>query len=316
MVQKHAAMKKLVSARLQAQAVGPHPDPEMLAAYGENSLSAHDRHRLLSHLAACADCRDALYLAMPELHTQPVLRPSYKSPRLAVRWATLGASVVILGAVLLTNREMFYQHSPRVQPYADSPPQNVAQLKEPAVDRSADRRAPEVQAAAKVRPPVKHMTAKPQAHMQFDQSDQVRLAAPQAGRDANQMVAARVSSESDAVSQAGQAAKAAPQLDWGLSSNGEVQRSRDFGKTWQIVPVADGSRFRAITSIGIDVWVGGSAGALYHSRDAGQSWTKVSPLSTDDITHIEFSDPQNGLLNTATGGVWSTTDGGRSWRSK
>ena len=75
-------------------------------------------HSLLTHLAACADCRDALYLAMPEVDTQPVLRPSYRSPRLAVRWATLAASVVILGAVLLTNREMFYQHSPSAQPYS------------------------------------------------------------------------------------------------------------------------------------------------------------------------------------------------------
>jgi hypothetical protein len=311
-----AAMKKLVSARLQAQAAGPHPDPEMLAAYAEKGLSAHDRHCLLSHLAVCADCRDALYLAMPEMDTQPVLRPSYKSPRLAVRWATLAASVVILGAVLLTNREMFYQHSRSVQPYTEAPLQKVAELKEPRADQSADTRAPAIQAAAKVRPPVKHMTAKLQARMQFDQSDQVHFAAPQAGRDANQMAAARVSSEAGAISQAGQAAKALGQLDWGLSPNGDVQRSFDFGKTWQIVPVADGSPFRAISSVGNDVWVGGNAGALYHSPDAGQSWTKIVPVSSDDITHIEFSDPQNGLLNTANGQSWSTSDGGRSWRSK
>src|SRR5439155_7238965 len=102
------AMKKLVSARLQAQAAGRHPDPELLAAYAEHTLAPDDRHRLLTHLAVCADCRDALYLAIPEVDPQPVTRPSYKSPRLAVRWATLAASVVILGAFLLTNREMFY----------------------------------------------------------------------------------------------------------------------------------------------------------------------------------------------------------------
>src|SRR3954452_947621 len=126
-----AALKKLVSARLRSQAAGPHPVPELLAAYAENSLSAHDRHNLLDHLAACADCRDALYLALPEVDTQPVLRPSYKSPRLAVRWATLAASVVILGAVvLLTNREMFYQHSSGVHPYTEAPPQKLTELKE------------------------------------------------------------------------------------------------------------------------------------------------------------------------------------------
>src|SRR3954465_14276359 len=118
-----AAMKKLVSARLQAQAGGPHPAPELLAAYAANGLSSDDRHTLLDHLAACADCRDALYLALPEVDRQPVLRPSYKSPRLAVRWATVAASVVIVGAVLLTNREIFYQHSPRIQTYTAPSPQ-------------------------------------------------------------------------------------------------------------------------------------------------------------------------------------------------
>ena len=311
-----AAIKKLVSARLQAKAAGPHPAPELLAAYAENGLSSDDRHTLLDHLAACADCRDTLYLALPEVDTQPVLRPSYKSPRLAVRWATLTASVVILGAVLLTNREMFYQHSPSVQPYTEAPPQKVAELKEPVVDRFADTRAPSIQAAAKVRPPVKHMTAKPQASMQFDKSDQVHFAAaPATSADANQVGPARLSSNTNAISQAGRAETDRPEPDWALSSNGDVQRSLDFGKTWQIVPV-DGSPFRAISSVGNNVWVGGNAGALYHSSDAGQSWTKIDPISTDDITHIEFSDPQNGLLNTATGRVWSTSDGGRSWHSK
>ena len=43
-------MKKLVSACLQTQAAGPHPVPELLAAYAENSLSPQDRHTLLTHL--------------------------------------------------------------------------------------------------------------------------------------------------------------------------------------------------------------------------------------------------------------------------
>ena len=312
------AMKKLVSARLQARAAGLHPDPELLAAYAENSLSRRDREHLLTHLAACADCRDALYLAMPEVDTQPVLRPAYKPPRLAVRWATLAASVVILGAVLLTNRGMFYQHSLAVQPYTAAPAQKVAELKEPVMaGQPPDTRAPALQTAAKVRPPAKHMTAKPQASMQFDQSGQVHLSAPQAGASsANQVVAARVSSEARAVSRTEQADTAASRLEWRVSPNGDVQRSLDSGKAWQIVSVAEGSSFRAITAVGNDIWVGGNAGTLYHSADAGQSWTKIDPVSSDDITHLEFSDPQNGLLNTANGQIWSTSDGGRTWRSK
>jgi hypothetical protein len=309
-----AALKKLVSARLRSHAAGPHPVPELLAAYAENSLSVHDRHNLLDHLAACADCRDALYLAMPEVDTQPVLRPSYKSPRLAVRWGTLAASVVILGAVLLTNREIFYQHSPRIQTYTAPSPQNVAELKEPVASQRADTPVPAMQATSKVRPPVKHMTAKPQAGMLFDQTGEVHLSAPQAAKDSYGV--ARVSSAADAVAQVEKAGKITPQIGWGLSAKGEVQRSLDSGKTWQVVPVAEASSFRAISSVGTDIWVGGNAGALYHSADSGQSWTKLDPVSSDDITHVEFSDAQNGLLNTASGQLWSTSDGGRSWHSK
>jgi hypothetical protein len=310
-------MKKLVSARLRAEAAGPHPAPELLTAYTEKNLSPRDRDILLTHLAACADCRDALYLALPDVDTHPIVRPFYTAPRLAVRWGTLAASVVILGAVLVTNRAVFDQHSASVQRYTATPsavvPRNeIAELKEPSLNRPAETRARAPEATAKVNPPLKHMTAKPQASMQFDQSDEVHLAAAPAASSANQVSAGRVRSEetADALSK-----KAAYPASWSLSPKGDVQRSLDAGRTWQSLPVA-GSPFRAITALGNDIWAGGNAGALYHSADAGQNWTKIPLVSSEDVTHIEFSDAQNGLLNTANGQVWSTSDGGHSWHSK
>lgn len=300
-----AAIKKLVSGRLTAQAAGPHPDSEMLAAYAENTLLRQDREGLLTHLAACSDCRDALYLAMPEADTQRVFSPSSKSPRLAIRWATLAASVVIIGGVLLTDRGVFNQHAPNAQPSAAST-QKIAELKAPSIGgQVAEPQAPAIQAAAKVRAPLKHMTAKPQASMQFDQSGEVHFTSPPSASGANVAVDARSISADQAISR----------VDWTISASGDVQRSLDSGKTWQAVPVA-GSPVRAISSIGNDVWVGGNAGALYHSSDSGQSWAKVEPFSADDIIRINFSDPQNGLLSTAHGQVWSTSDSGRSWHSK
>jgi photosystem II stability/assembly factor-like uncharacterized protein len=183
-------------------------------------------------------------------------------------------------------------------------------LKQPTVDRSAER-ATAIQAAAKVNPPLKHMTAKPRASMQFDQSGEVHFASPQ-GASAAKQASDRLSS--DEASFARDKKDVSP-VSWSLSPNGDVQRSLDSGRTWQSLTVA-GSPFRAINALGNDIWVGGNAGALYHSADAGQSWTKISPVSTDDVTHIEFSDAQNGLLNTANGEVWTTSDGGRSWHSK
>ena len=75
--------KKLVSGRLRAQEAGRHPDPDLLAAFAEKGLSQEARNGLLNHLAKCMECRDTLYLAMPEPDTQQVLLPS-REPRLAI----------------------------------------------------------------------------------------------------------------------------------------------------------------------------------------------------------------------------------------
>jgi hypothetical protein len=330
------AIKKLVSGRLKAQAIGTHPDPELLAAFAENSLSGADRDSMLNHLSACTDCRDVLYLALPDpAEAQQVLSPSPSSSsrrrRLAMRWATLAASVIIVGGVLLTNRGMFTQHpASGAAPAKDTSEQKIAELKTPPeVDQIAE--APAMKAAVKTRPLAKHMTAKPQASMEFDQSGQVHFAAapsakaPQSGNQvaqsaaapsapstttrANEAVAARSSNMT------GAAVLSAPS-SWSLSADGQVERSFDAGKTWRIVPVAGGVPFHAISSTGNDVWVGGAAGTLYHSADSGLSWTKAEPVFAGDIAHIAFSDAQNGLVSTADGEVWITSDGGQSWRLK
>ncbi len=334
------AIKKLVSGRLKAQAIGTHPDPELLAAFAENSLSGADRDSMLNHLSACTDCRDVLYLALPDpAEAQQVLSPSPSSSsrrrRLAMRWATLAASVIIVGGVLLTNRGMFTQHpASGAAPAKDTSEQKIAELKTPPeVDQIAE--APAIKAAVKTRPLAKHMTAKPQASMEFDQSGQVHFAAapsaneaPQSGNQvaqsaasppsttsANQAFAARSTNATGAaVSKTSSALSSAS--FWSLSADGQVQRSFDAGKTWQIVPVAGGVPFHAISSIGDDVWAGGAAGTLYHSTDSGRSWTKAEPGFTGDIAHIEFSDAQSGLVSTADGEVWITSDGGQSWRLK
>ncbi len=303
-------IKKLVSRRLKAQAIGPHPDPELLTAYAENSLSGHDRVNLLSHLAVCADCRDILYLAMPEAEVQQVVTSTRWPRHWGMRWATLTASVVILGVALFTDRGLLNHHSSNT-----APPASIAALKaqpaadlrdQPAETPMTAQRAPAAQSAARARPAAKHMTAKPQAAMQFDQSGEVHLSAPMAGAEAKQRFSASNASVGARVSR----------TSWGLTPDGSVQRSTDAGTTWQIVSVGDGLHFRAIGSAGNQVWVGGSAGTLYHSADAGKSWARLPAISADDITRIEFSDPLNGMVDTAKGQVWSTSDGGQSWRSK
>lgn len=130
-------------------------------------------------------------------------------------------------------------------------------------------------------------------------------------------------------------ANAAPR--WTIGANGTLQRSFDGGTTWQDVDVRgdDSSAkrmqsatakslgraipiFRAVSASGMEVWVGGSGGALYHTVDAGNSWARVGlsyegMLVGGDIIRIEFPDSQHGRVATSTGEIWTTGDSGQTW---
>jgi len=146
---------------------------------------------------------------------------------------------------------------------------------------------------------------------------------------------------------------------WSISSTGELQRSFDQGSTWEAVRVnanpavggylakssqtagavsmveaqekavmkKDGPGalsapvFRAVFANGPDVWAAGAKGALYHSVDFGNSWTRVAPSAngvvlTADIVALQFPDQQHGALTTSSSEVWSTSDGGQTWQKQ
>jgi hypothetical protein len=107
---------------------------------------------------------------------------------------------------------------------------------------------------------------------------------------------------------------------WTLTAEGTLQRSIDLGRTWQpiTIPAATGVSLRALAANGLDIWVGGTSGTLYHSADAGQHWTRVQPVYggqqlSADIIGVEFPDADHGRLNTSSGEVWTTEDAGSSW---
>lgn len=150
-----------------------------------------------------------------------------------------------------------------------------------------------------------------------------------------------------------------PAPRWSISPTGGLQRSYDQGMTWEDVNVSASTAamgigamttasseavpksdlaprksnlkaanvpaaelvFRAVAANGADVWAGGSNGALYHSTDTGNHWTRVMPtasgmLLTGDIVGIDFSTQQTGSVSTSAGEVWTTVDGGQSWQKQ
>ncbi len=156
----------------------------------------------------------------------------------------------------------------------------------------------------------------------------------------------------------GQTASSAATPRWTVSSSGVLERSFDGGDTWEDVNPAltvasSGARlakettaradagsfseanknqkaeaaaypgpiFRAVAAAGLEVWAGGSGGALYHTWDGGNRWSRVTPSAlgvalTGDIIAIQISDPEHGEVSTSTGEHWATSDNGQTWQKR
>jgi hypothetical protein len=94
--------------KTSTHSAGDHPDPDLLAAFAEQSLPDRERTPLLEHLARCADCRDVLALSMPPLESSARgikdTAPAQNAPWFSwpvLRWGTLAACVLIVGAAVL-----------------------------------------------------------------------------------------------------------------------------------------------------------------------------------------------------------------------
>jgi len=109
----------------------------------------------------------------------------------------------------------------------------------------------------------------------------------------------------------------ATQQHWRIDNNGHLQRSNLQGG-WETLLDGERVRFRVVSILGNDVWAGGDKLRLYHSSDSGASWTSANlpPKATEEqsITHIHFANPQTGRVESDTGTVWTTNDGGLTWK--
>jgi len=106
---------RLRAADLQPTAERAHPEADVLAAFAEQGLSQIEREGVLSHLAQCVDCRQAVQLALPamavtppsvEVESDPIAveraqKPvSPASPRNWFVWANLRWAVLTAGVAV------------------------------------------------------------------------------------------------------------------------------------------------------------------------------------------------------------------------
>jgi hypothetical protein len=118
----------------------------------------------------------------------------------------------------------------------------------------------------------------------------------------------------------GMKAVSAVRPQWRISPNGHLERSMAADQ-WTRVLDDQPVIFHAVAVMGSDVWAGGNGGALFHSSDRGEHWSKVSlaansNVETGAIVSIRFDDSQHGTVASDSGTRWATTDGGVTWTTQ
>jgi hypothetical protein len=326
---------------------GPHPHPDLLTAFSENSLPAQERTSVLDHLARCKDCRDILAIAASaaefpvESKTLPAagFAPSPWFVWPAFRWAALAAGVLIVASVGILQ----FGHKGQTRQLASNSLSNgtsfnatvhpSSEVAEPLPNHALDAQKTPTASQRSALRSVPKSGPQSGSHRELDSEPaQAQLAenqpVPPLSQDNSRDV---VKAKNPVASQANKAfATVSPQipvpapasLRWAINA-GVLQRSGDEGRTWQTVNPSAGfpAEFFAIAVNGADVWVGGSAGSLYHSRDSGAYWIAVTPSIngtslTGNVIGIQFSDPQHASITTSTSEVWVTSDAGQTWAKR
>ncbi|HJT53302.1 MAG TPA: transcriptional regulator [Candidatus Angelobacter sp.] len=104
-------------------------------------------------------------------------------------------------------------------------------------------------------------------------------------------------------------------------SDGEIFRSHDGGRTWDLMADMHGKSVRALALAPSNpkVLIAGALDGIYRSRDGGDNWERISPEHHAEIKNVESVaiDPLNPqVIYAGTWHLpWKTEDGGKSWHS-
>lgn len=293
-----AEIPKIVRRRLRAIAApGDHPDANLLGAFLERSLAEGEQVLVLGHLSRCMSCREIVSLASIQpaiaeaVSTVPVSGSGWLSWPV-LRWGAAVACVIVVGAAVTLHqqpsRHLITPHVPVASNLAQNANEN-ALAGQPGSSEVPGAK-PNAVGIADAMPWVEVVPGRAKAALTQDTEARVAGNLGLPGDGSNATVVPLVSTNLP------------PR--WTLTSDGELQRSRDSGRTWQTVDVPSKTTLRALAANGQDIWVGGAAGALFHSSDAGRHWTQVRPIVNGealagDIIGVQFADPAHGKLTIA-----------------
>ena len=325
-----------------------HPDADLLTAFAEQALPIRERNSVLAHLSQCADCREVVLVAAPQVEGAvqeiPVRSSWLGWP--ALRWGALAAcAVVVVAAVSL--RPKF---EPRPAASKEAAPQVTAKLMEPAPekkiivadklekDRATMQSAPRDLAKSSARvsaPPASAESrakaapvALPAAPVQTDKlavSSGMVAATPAESRPAAANLtamagpAARVPSTNEPVSVNAETATVAAKT--AESSLGKAKQALADESLDSKTQRADARRELASPALAnsltaykkaIPRWTLSADGTLQRSLDAGKSW-KTIPVAADATFTAVAAMASDIWVGGSHGALYHSVDAGEHW---
>jgi hypothetical protein len=87
------------------------------------------------------------------------------------------------------------------------------------------------------------------------------------------------------------------------------------GGEWKALTAGPDAQVVAVTNFGPNVWAAAKNLQLYHSGNDGQHWERqnLPAEAQGEIVRLTFRSELDGALQTSTGDLWSTHDGGKTW---
>jgi len=297
-----------------------HPDENLLAAFVEGALAGRLRIRVLSHLCACPACRKVIAISGPEII-------SATTPAVAVRWAwprwpTLSWAAAAT-AMLVVAVWIGWMERNITLPPVTVPVRTAAASSGPASQLPPRSRVPVGKPLAVIAARGKRVYEKPTGNMintglETGGSPELVSPPPAAGMAVQSWSAPMWQEQLLPSAAAGSESGKPGHTRWMVTPSGVLYQSFDNGTRWQSVAVREDVGLRSVSAAGDEIWVGGNAGALFYSSDAGRHWTQVIPSCNglnlvDDIERVEFTDANHGAITTASGKTWVTEDRGQTW---
>jgi hypothetical protein len=308
---------------------GEHLSGDLLAAFSERSLPQSERGCVLSHLATCSQCREALSLGMPELipDVSPVSsrRPKaliWKFPA-SIRWGSAAAAVLVaIGVgVLVEQHNLMHRDQAVTVLQATSPNAPAAQQESHAASQE-----PFIPLAKKSETRTKHaIKALPSSAPQAPEAifAGAAIASPSSRADAemsqrNGVLAGAVTVENgppalQSADRTVEASAAAPAMQ-----NSEVQPKLQSAHGLSAVPSVAKSH-----SADIARWAVSSSGQLLRNAVSGE-WVNIQPAPGVAFRAVAAQGIEvwaggaegnsDDALSSGRGVLFHSSDAGETWK--